>query len=146
METVYTVLIIDDNFEDRFILKRYLQKTKLSLVVLEAESGPEGIDLLTTPVDELESRYPGIHAPVILFLDINMPLMNGWEFVEELDRRREDIRLNPMVVLMYSTSDADYEKKKASEYETVSNYIVKGESTPESLKHAILTGAKQHAA
>lgn len=139
MNHPYTVLIVDDNFEDRFILKRYLQKTGLSLVVLEAGSGLEGIEILITPLEKLGSQYPGISTPVTLFLDINMPMMDGWQFVEELERRRNEIRLTPMIVMMYSTSDDEDDKAKALENETVASYIVKGESSPESLKKAILS-------
>jgi len=131
-------MIIDDSAEDRYLLKRFLARTGLSLVVLEAIGGQEGINLLTTPVEELEVEYPGISAPVTLFLDINMPRMNGWEFVEELEHQRHRIQLRPTIVLMYSTSDAKHDKERAAHYETVSKYIVKGESTPETLKQAIL--------
>lgn len=138
MDSTYTVMIVDDNAEDRFLLTRFLQKTELSLVILKVSSGIEGLELLTTSVDVLQERYPGISAPVTLFLDINMPLMNGWEFVEELERLRASIQLNPTIVMMYSTSDDEQDKNKAQEYETVANYIVKGESTADTLKAAIL--------
>ncbi|MFK7857406.1 MAG: response regulator [Granulosicoccus sp.] len=139
MSSTYTVMIVDDNSEDRYILKRYLEKTELPLVLLEVSSGMDGIELLTTPVVQLEKEYPGISAPVTLFLDINMPLMNGWEFVEELELQSMKVELRPTVVLMYSTSADKYDKDKATQYKTVSNYIVKGESTPEMLKNAILS-------
>lgn len=138
MSSPYTVMIVDDSFEDRFLLKRLLIKTGLSLVTLEVINGVEGIELLTTPVADLEIQFPGIQAPITLFLDINMPLMNGWEFIEELERRNHDIVLNPTVVLMYSTSDSDTDKARSAESKAVNSYIVKGESTPESLKEAIL--------
>lgn len=138
MDKTYTVLIVDDSFEDRFILKRYLKKTGLQLVILEAGSGAEGIELLTTPVDQLEPQYRDIQAPVMLFLDVNMPLMNGWQFVEELARREKDVQLKPTLILMYSTSDAEHEKSKAAKCPSINSYIVKGESTPESLKQSIL--------
>lgn len=139
MSSTYTVMIVDDNSEDRYILKRYLEKTELPLVLLEVSSGMDGIELLTTPVVQLEKEYPGISAPVTLFLDINMPLMNGWEFVEELELQSMKVELRPTVVLMYSTSADKYDKDKATQYKTVSNYIVKGESTPEMLENAILS-------
>lgn len=139
MNHIDTVMIVDDNFEDRFILKRFLQKTGLSLVILEASNGWDGMKILTTPIGELSQQYPGINVPVILFLDINMPLMDGWQFVEELEIRRDEIKLRPMIVLMYSTSDDDEDKRKAHNNDTVENYIVKGESSPGSLKKAILS-------
>lgn len=137
LNRTYTVLIVDDSDDDRFILKRYLKKTKLSLVVLEAVSGIEAFELLGTPVELLRLEHPNISFPVTLFLDINMPLMTGWEFVEELDKRMDDIQLKPTIVVMYSTSDTDHEKRRALNYPMVANYIVKGESTPERLRQTI---------
>jgi len=67
-----------------------------------------------------------------------MPIMNGWEFVEELEARQDEIHLKPTVVLMYSTSDADEDKHKTEDYKAVAGYIVKGESSPEVLQQAIL--------
>lgn len=134
----YTVLIVDDNAEDRYLLKRFLSKTDLPLVVLEAASGREGIDLLCTPLAKMQQDYPGLKTPIALFLDINMPIMNGWEFVEELESRDDEIELKPTVVMMYSTSDADEEKRKASNYQAVAGYIVKGESSPDVLRQAII--------
>ena len=134
----HTILIVDDNAEDRYLLKRFLKKTKLSLIILEAENGQQGIDLLSSPLDILEQTYPGLKPPVVLFLDINMPIMNGWEFVEELELRADVIELKPTVVMMYSTSDADNEKQKAATYSSVASYIVKGGSSPETLRQAII--------
>lgn len=139
MPTSYTVMIVDDSPEDRYLLKRQLKKTGLELVVLEVSSGDEGIKLLTTSPSELAVSHPGISGPITIFLDINMPLMNGWEFIEALDLHNQDIKLKPTVVLMYSTSDDDADKDKASQYDAVANYIVKGESTPVVLKEAILS-------
>lgn len=132
------MLIVDDNAEDRYLLKRYLNKTDLSLIILEASNGQEGIDLLCTPLATLLQNHPELKPPVTLFLDINMPVMNGWEFVEELESRQSQIELKPTVVMMYSTSDADDEKRKANKYSTVAGYIVKGESTPDVLQKAII--------
>lgn len=139
MTTSYTVMIVDDSPEDRYLLKRQLAKTDLELVLLEVASGNEGIELLTTPAEELAVLHPGISGPITIFLDINMPLMNGWEFIEALDLHTHDIKLRPTVVLMYSTSDDDADKDKASKYSAVANYIVKGESSPEVLRNAILS-------
>lgn len=135
------MLIVDDNAEDRYLLKRYLKKTGLSLLILEASSGQEALDLLTSPVETLAREYPTLGPPVILFLDINMPLMNGWEFVEALESRAEEVQLKPTVVMMCSTADADEEKRKADNYQAVAGYIVKGCLSPENLRQAILDGA-----
>lgn len=138
-DRTHTVLIVDDSAEDRYLLKRYLKKTELPLVVLEAVNGQEAIDLLISPLDKLQEKHPEISEPITLFLDINMPIMNGWEFLEELEKCQDEVVLKGMIIVMYSTSDADYEKEKAKQFPAVVSYIVKGETTPEDLRHAILT-------
>ncbi|MFK7861818.1 MAG: response regulator [Granulosicoccus sp.] len=137
-DRTHTVAIVDDSREDRYLLKRFLKKTELSLVILEAGNGQEAIDLLVKPREELQALHPDINEPVTIFLDINMPVMNGWEFLSELEKRHEDIVLKRTVIIMYSTSDAAYEKEKAKQFSTVANYIVKGETTPQGLRQTIL--------
>lgn len=139
MDRTHTVLIVDDSAEDRFLLKRYLKKTNLSLVILESLNGQEAIDLLVQPLDELREEFPDINEPVTIFLDINMPIMDGWEFLTEMNKREDEITLKRTVIVMYSTSDAEYEKQKAKEFPAVVDYIVKGETTAESLRLAILS-------
>lgn len=138
MDRTHTVLIVDDCAEDRFLLKRYLKKTNLSLVILESLNGQEAIDLLVQPMDELREEFPDINEPVTIFLDINMPIMDGWEFLTEMNKREDEITLKRTVIVMYSTSDAEYEKQKAKEFPAVVDYIVKGETTAENLRLAIL--------
>lgn len=134
----YSVLIVDDSDEDRFLLKRFLKKTELSLEILEVNSGQGGIDLLTQPIEKVRESHPKVAPPVILFLDINMPLMNGWEFVEHLETRQKEIVLNPTVVIMYSTGGPEYETNSIDDFDTINGYIVKGDSTPEDLRQAII--------
>lgn len=134
----YTVLIIDDSDVDRLILARFLEKTELPMIVLEASSGQEGLHLLESPREQLEANYPGISAPITLFLDINMPIMSGWEFLEELEQNLEQFDLKPTIVLMHSTSNTEWEKQKAFGYKPVADYIVKGDYSIEQLKKSIM--------
>lgn len=138
MDRPYSVMIVDDSADDRYLLKRYLQKTGLSLVILEAGNGSEGMDTLLKSREELESQHPDIRAPVTLFLDINMPVMNGWDFLKELEKRHDEIELKPTVVLVYSTSDRFSDKTRSAKHDTVANYIVKGDLTIEELKQNII--------
>jgi len=143
-EEVYSLLIVDDSYEDRYLLKRMLSKVDLQLLVLEADGGQSAIDLITTPIAELENTYPGIRAPLALFLDINMPGMNGWDFLEQLGKSEDALQLKPTVVVMYSTSDAVDEMSKAKTYPQVVDYIVKGDQTPEMIKQAILACTSEY--
>lgn len=142
-DSTYTAMIVDDCSEDRYLLKRLLGKTGLSLAILEAGNGLEGLEILTTSINELKKIHPNITTPTVIFLDINMPKMNGWEFLDEIERHRPEITLDPTVVMMYSTSNACIDRKKSTEYDAIANYIVKGECTPESLKETIVANSIQ---
>ena len=133
----YSILIIDDSEEDRYLLKRYLRKSGLELTIAEAGNGEEALAFMTN-YEQYKQKFPGIEPPLLVFLDINMPIMNGWEFLEEFYAKQEDIELKPTVVVMYSTSEQDEEKARIGKYECVKSYVVKGSYTPEGLKETIL--------
>ena len=133
----YSILIIDDSEEDRYLLKRYLRKSGLDVTIAEAGNGEEALAFLTN-YEEYKEKFPGIEPPLVVFLDINMPIMNGWEFLEEFYVKQEEIELKPTVVVMYSTSEQDEEKARIAKFDCVRSYVVKGSYTPEGLKETIL--------
>ena len=134
----YSVLIIDDSDEDRYLLKRFLKKTELDVIIAEARNGEEALDFLTSFSEKYAETHPDIDSPLIAFLDVNMPIMNGWEFLEEFHSRLSDIQIKPTVVVMYSTSDLREDIDRGNAYEFVKTYLIKGEYTPEKLKETLV--------
>ena len=134
----YSILIIDDSEEDRYLLKRYLRKSGLEVVVAEAVNGEEAMHFLTE-FEKYQRDHPDIKAPLVVFLDVNMPIMNGWEFLKEFNLRRDQIAISPIVVIMYSTSDHETDKARAEQFDVVKTYVVKGNYTPDDLKRVIVS-------
>ena len=133
----YSILIIDDSEEDRYLLKRYLRKSGLDVAVAEAVNGEQALHFLTE-FEQYQRDHPEIKAPLVVFLDVNMPIMNGWEFLEEFSLRRDQISISPIVVIMYSTSDQETDKARAEQFDIVTTYVIKGSYTPDDLKRAIV--------
>ena len=133
----YSILIIDDSEEDRYLLKRYLRKSGLEVAVAEAVNGEQALHLLIE-FEKYQQDNPEIKAPLVVFLDVNMPIMNGWEFLEEFSARRDQIAISPIVVIIYSTSDQEEDKARATQFECVETYVVKGSYTPDDLKRTII--------
>lgn len=105
-----TVILVDDQPITNFITRKLLQV--------------EGIDLpisdFTNPILALEAILKQKKKNNIIFLDLNMPEMNGWEF---LDKLVENNYFPKIVILTSSTSDLD--KDKAQEYDFVKDYVIK---------------------
>jgi CheY-like chemotaxis protein len=107
-----SLLMIEDDDIDATAMKRALHKLKLLNPIYRARDGLEGIELL---------RAGEIPSPYIILLDLNMPRMNGLEFLEEL---RADPALTHSVVFVLTTSKSD-EDILAAYREHVAGYLFK---------------------
>jgi len=88
-----TILFIDDSSSDRILFRHILHEIDSSINYITADGAKDALDLLS------ESET----LPYYIFLDINMPGMNGIECLAEL---KKDARLAAIPVIMYSTSDS----------------------------------------
>ncbi len=105
-------LLIEDNLIDQFVTKKLLKKGLNTNPLFIANNGKEAIDWLI--------KNP-IHNSLVILLDIQMPVMNGFEFLEEFARLAEDIKDKIEIFVLSSTLDTD-EIKKAKENKYVSDF------------------------
>jgi len=96
------VMLVDDNEDDNFFHKIVLKETGIAEHIKVAESGFEALDFLKN-----ENKIPEL-----IFLDINMPKMNGWEFLEEY-RKLNDEQKARVIIIMLTTSLNPADRKKA---------------------------------
>jgi CheY-like chemotaxis protein len=129
------VLIVDDSELDRYILKRQLKELGVESVI-EKDDGSTALEFLND-YDKNRALYPNEFPPVIIFLDINMPKVNGFDFLEKFAKMRTRNELASIVVSMYSSSEKKEDKERASEFDFVQGFIVKGELTREFLEQRI---------
>jgi len=115
------ILIIDDDDLSSELVSRALRKTAPHLRVVAAEDGQAGIEALSGVSDEPCER------PLLILLDLNMPRMNGFEFLEEM---RGDPALRKNVVFIFSTSEDEEDRDRAYDYD-VAGYIPKSKVGPQ---------------
>lgn len=106
-----SVLLVDDNESDNFIHKRVLEKSGIANHIEIAMNGQEALDFLMAKSKYVESD-DAYSQPELIFLDINMPVMDGWEFLEEYNKL-EDAQKGNVVFIMLTTSLNPVDKIKA---------------------------------
>jgi CheY-like chemotaxis protein len=112
-------LLIDDSDADNFIHQRVIRKADVAHHIIVKNNGQAALDYLTTR-DENDD-YP---VPELVFLDINMPAMNGWEFLERYDKLAPEQKAG-VIVCMLTTSVAEADKQKAGELPLVETFLHK---------------------
>jgi two-component SAPR family response regulator len=119
MKTIKRALIIDDDEINNFICIKNMKDTGFAEHATYCLRGREGLDELA---DALQHRSDDV--PDVIFLDINMPLMNAWEFLEEYKQLipRFD---KPVKLFILSSSVYRKDIEKSSHYEMVADYIIK---------------------
>jgi CheY-like chemotaxis protein len=104
------VLIVDDNPNDRFLLRHAFEKAELPCKVVEAADGQEAINYLAgEPPYSDRMRYP---LPDLVVLDLHMPNLNGFEVLEWL-RARVELHHFHVAVLSSSSHQEDHEQVRA---------------------------------
>ncbi len=113
-----SVLLIDDDEPTNFIAKMIVTKADLNDNTQAIQSGVKALKYLQ---DENFSNYD---IPDLIFLDINMPTMNGWEFLEEY--KKLDIHKKKKIVLyMLTTSMNDDDQLRSEKIEHVDGFLIK---------------------
>ncbi|WP_084823296.1 MULTISPECIES: response regulator [Sphingobacterium] len=108
------MLIVDDNKLNHFILEFHLREIGLFSSLISLYSGSELIE-------KLEELCP-IDGKILIFLDINMPTMNGWQVLDFIDQFH--LKTNISIIILTSESSPQTQER-AFTYPNVINFIEK---------------------
>ena len=92
-------MLVDDNDTDNFISKRIIEITKFSDNVIVKNSGKSALDYL------LENEGTPENVPDIIFLDINMPIVDGFVFLYEYEKFGNSIKDKCRVIILSSSDN-----------------------------------------
>ncbi len=112
MNSKISILLVEDDHVDVMTIKRAFKDLNITNPVFVQENGLEALQYLQSNKDNM---------PGIILLDLNMPKMNGIEFLQELNKD-ENLKLIPVIVLTTSKEEQD----KVESYKLgVAGYMIK---------------------
>lgn len=111
-----SLLVIDDDDINIFIIKKIVEKTGYNVDMFSKSNGQQAVDYFKE-CTELNHKYPDL-----TLIDINMPVLNGWEFIEAFEAMNITHDID-----MYMLSSSVYENdiEKAKSYKSIKGFISK---------------------
>ncbi|NHM07297.1 response regulator [Flavobacterium sp. CYK-4] len=115
------VFVIDDDKVFHFIIKKLFSKNNIDINPSFYLNGLEAIEKIREKINL------GVTMPDLILLDINMPIMDGWQFLDEFRKTRTTTTTNGQTIIyLVSSSDSISDINKAKEYQDqVKDYFFK---------------------
>ncbi len=110
-----SVMIVDDSEPDQYLARDVIEEFDPAITIYQTYDGQEALEKLKDLAEQ----------PDVIFLDINMPRMNGHEFLAEYSKW--DTRSK--IVIMLTSSEQERDKTKSKAYNSVVDYFTKPLST-----------------
>ncbi|MEO0422416.1 MAG: response regulator [Pseudomonadota bacterium] len=135
--TKVPVLIVDDDQIDRYLLKRELESlASVDLAIHEAKNGADAV-VFFEQYEENKRKFGDDFPPLKIFLDINMPLLDGFGFLEAFTELRTRHDLGATTVMMITTSGHQRDMLRSKAYDFVGGYLMKGDYSIQELEAAV---------
>ena len=109
------ILLVDDNSDDNYFHQLLIKKMDIVNRIDVVVNGLEALAYL-----KKENQIP----PELIFLDINMPKMNGWEFLEQYKHLDAKQRARVLIMILSTSANPD-DIKRAKEIEEVTGFKTK---------------------
>jgi CheY-like chemotaxis protein len=120
---INNLLLIDDDDVTLMICEMVIKKEHLAKNVTKLKNGKEGIDFFNKLLNGKQEGKPE-EAPELILLDLNMPVMNGWDFLEEFSQKLEEKFPETKVCILTSSVDP-FDFSHSRIYDNVIGFISK---------------------
>lgn len=120
MKKLNSILLIDDDTATNFISKMLIKKAGITKHIETVSNGKQALDYLTNSgkYEKLDVDFP---KPMLILLDINMPVMDGWEFAEAFSKL-ESYKKGEITVIMLTSSLNPDDKERARNIDAISGF------------------------
>ncbi|WP_103070734.1 response regulator [Aquimarina sediminis] len=115
------IILIDDDKITNFINKRVIKRCDIDVPIKVNHNGPAALNYLKTMCCKSADKFP---RPGIIFLDINMPGMDGWSFIDEY-KKLSSVKKEKIIIAILTTSANPDDEKTAKKIPEINMYIKK---------------------
>jgi CheY-like chemotaxis protein len=122
MKKLSGVLIVDDDITNNFLSEILIQEMNITDHIFTVYNGKDALTFIKSKYLD-ESNLLKNSCPELILLDINMPVMDGFEFLEEFEKIPNKSN-NKIAIVMLTSSDDKRDVEKASQY-SVAGYLNK---------------------
>ncbi|MDI1315867.1 response regulator [Flavobacterium sp.] len=113
------VFVVDDDKIFHFIIKKLLVNNNINVTPFFFENGLQAIEGIKSKIDNQETQ------PDLILLDINMPILDGWQFLEEFRLLKSKIQ-KEVVIYIISSSDNTVDRNRAIDFkDEITDYYLK---------------------
>lgn len=121
--TYYAIMLVDDNEIDNLINQKMIEASEITEHIYTHTGARSAIEFLRN-IEKLDAASTNNVLPEIIFLDIDMPLMDGFQFLDEFGNLSEKTKEKCSIIMLTSSiSPADVNRSK--KYDYVRKYINK---------------------
>lgn len=118
MNSIKNLTLIDDDEVFVYLTRKTLNKSKLVDQVQVFENGLDALNFIKGNVGNREI------LPEVIFLDLSMPIMDGWQFLDEYSKLKLEL-MNKITIYICSSSISPDDVSRAKSINTVSDFIFK---------------------
>ena len=113
------ILCIDDDPITLMLSKKVIIKANFSNTIITAKNGEEALQYFNSIINKEENKLPNL-----IFLDLNMPVMDGWEFLDNFSTNKYSEINSTKIVVLSSTIDPE-DLQKSKKYPMVIDFLSK---------------------
>lgn len=118
MNQIQSLYLIDDDTVFHYLTNKIIRETKKVVSIVSFYNGAEAIEMLTL------AQNSNARLPDVILLDLSMPIMDGWEFLEEFSHKIKP-KNQPIIIYIVSSSISPTDIQRVNHYKSVKDFIIK---------------------